>query len=532
MCEARLRGFEQRLRVAGEQGFKIGRGKGEWQTLVEMGEVGVCVDTVGSVSLSDAVQLGACAGSALGIDEEPCPSSHRKRSDVVFDPVVVRGDIAALEEPSQLWPLPHRVRERLAEGALGRCTRKESVNPCLESRHHRRRARLTDSQRLLGSPDTADSLPRFALLLDLSLDVEDLAEELLHCHAGELLSGRRLGNLRRAVKIPATMGQTPTQDELVEGWVLGHVVVELEAIADELASVGAFGTDENPFDRLHVASRRVVVEHDVPPGRTRGSHDHVVIGGCGLLALEHVDWGLIAVQAGLGERRLMHQSNQRREPLATDGVDPQCHSARPEVYSEALKLLALAGQRQAIDELGGRDVRQERVACHALGQDVRRERRDHHPHSRHAPGVKLTPVADARELLKSTSLIITATPSSEPVSPDEPQLLHGKHFIGIGSFRPDMQELPDSVYRLAGELAIDAESARHEVGHVIAPIERGVLKPSDVFFIGELVSGRRSVNVHHTTAYKPAGMALYDLVAAVVAYEAAKRLSKGHEFEI
>ena len=152
--------------------------------------------------------------------------------------------------------------------------------------------------------------------------------------------------------------------------------------------------------------------------------------------------------------------------------------------------------------------------------------------SHHLPGVELTSCADARELLARTGLIIAATRSAEPVLPDEPALLDGKHFISIGSFRPTMQELPDSVYRLAGELAIDSECARHEVGDVVGPVERGVLKETDVFFIGQLVTGRHSVDVNCTTAYKSAGMALYDLAAAEVAYEAAKRLRIGREIEI
>lgn len=150
----------------------------------------------------------------------------------------------------------------------------------------------------------------------------------------------------------------------------------------------------------------------------------------------------------------------------------------------------------------------------------------------HAPGVKLTRCREIRELIARTSLVITATTSPEPVLPDDPVLLEGKHFISIGSFRPTMQELPDSVYRLAGELAIDSESARHEAGDVIRPIERGVLKATNVFFIGQLVTGRRSVDVTRTTVYKSVGMALYDIFAAQVFYNAAKLRGVGREIDI
>ena len=72
-------------------------------------------------------------------------------------------------------------------------------------------------------------------------------------------------------------------------------------------------------------------------------------------------------------------------------------------------------------------------------------------------GVKCVRCADARELVERTRLIITATTAVSPVLPDDAELLQGRHFIGIGSYKPNQQELPTSVlsrcrssgYRLA-----------------------------------------------------------------------------------
>jgi ornithine cyclodeaminase/alanine dehydrogenase-like protein (mu-crystallin family) len=36
-----------------------------------------------------------------------------------------------------------------------------------------------------------------------------------------------------------------------------------------------------------------------------------------------------------------------------------------------------------------------------------------------------------------------------------PDLLRGRHFVGIGSFRPAMQELPDPVFKSAGMALLD-----------------------------------------------------------------------------
>jgi ornithine cyclodeaminase len=92
-----------------------------------------------------------------------------------------------------------------------------------------------------------------------------------------------------------------------------------------------------------------------------------------------------------------------------------------------------------------------------------------------------------------------------------------------------MQELPDSVYRLAGQLAVDSEHALHEVGDVINPVQAGLLRKADVFSIGECVMGTRVVDASRTTAYKTVGAAMYDLFVAEVFYHAAKARGVGLE---
>jgi ornithine cyclodeaminase len=149
--------------------------------------------------------------------------------------------------------------------------------------------------------------------------------------------------------------------------------------------------------------------------------------------------------------------------------------------------------------------------------------------ARHAAGVRVVRCADVRELLRRTGIVIAATTSSEPVLPDEPALLAGKHFISVGSYRTSMQELPDSVYRLAGELAVDSEAARHEVGDVVNALDRKLVASDQVYLIGELVMGRRAVRADHTTAYKSVGSALYDLFVAEAMVEAAGRSGAGVE---
>jgi ornithine cyclodeaminase len=145
------------------------------------------------------------------------------------------------------------------------------------------------------------------------------------------------------------------------------------------------------------------------------------------------------------------------------------------------------------------------------------------------PKLRITLCRDAHELLERTELVIAATTSDTPVLPDEPRVLEGKHFIGIGSYRPTMQELPDAVYRLAGHIVIDADAARAEVGDVMGPLEKGIVDARDVFTIGALVSGQRTIDLTRTTAYKSVGMALYDLFVARALYTEALARKVGRQ---
>lgn len=134
-------------------------------------------------------------------------------------------------------------------------------------------------------------------------------------------------------------------------------------------------------------------------------------------------------------------------------------------------------------------------------------------------GVTCVRCVDARELVERTRLIITATTASSPVLPDEPDLLQCRHFISVGSFKPSQQELPTSVCRLAGHLAIDSTAALQEVGDVLRPLQSGVLRRENIFHIAEVVTGQRTIDVDRATAFKSVGSALYDLYVAAAFYE-------------
>jgi ornithine cyclodeaminase/alanine dehydrogenase-like protein (mu-crystallin family) len=152
--------------------------------------------------------------------------------------------------------------------------------------------------------------------------------------------------------------------------------------------------------------------------------------------------------------------------------------------------------------------------------------------TRHVPDAHVTRCMTVHELLERTDLVVTATTATEPVLPNESKLLENKHFISVGSYKPTMQELPDAVYRLARHLAVDSPQASDEVGDIINPLQRGILKQTDVFLIGECVTGKRIVDTARTTVYKSVGAAMYDLFVAQALYAAAKTRDLGCEVSL
>lgn len=149
--------------------------------------------------------------------------------------------------------------------------------------------------------------------------------------------------------------------------------------------------------------------------------------------------------------------------------------------------------------------------------------------ARHVPHVSLRSCSNVADLLNRTSVVIAATTSTEPVLPDDPALLRGKHFISVGSFKSTMQELPTSVYRLAGRVIVDSHTVHEEAGDIINSLKGGVIGVSDVSHLADLLSGQCAIDIDDTTAFKSVGMALYDLCAAQALFKEALRTGVGSE---
>jgi len=143
--------------------------------------------------------------------------------------------------------------------------------------------------------------------------------------------------------------------------------------------------------------------------------------------------------------------------------------------------------------------------------------------------IKVHHAARVEDLLEQTQVVITATTSLKPVLPDVEELLAGKHFVGIGSYKPEVREFPRALFSLIESVFIDTDHALEESGDIIVPLRSGWLKRDQVSTLGRfLVDGKeRDRAKEETTFFKSVGMALFDVCASKLIYENAMQKGLG-----
>jgi ornithine cyclodeaminase/alanine dehydrogenase-like protein (mu-crystallin family) len=148
------------------------------------------------------------------------------------------------------------------------------------------------------------------------------------------------------------------------------------------------------------------------------------------------------------------------------------------------------------------------------------------------PRIEICPVERIEDMLSQTDLIIAATPSETPVIPDDEEMIKGKKFVGIGSFKPQMREFPESLFRNIQSLFIDTDHALTETGDLIDPLNNGWISQEQIIPAGKLVLGEATVDQNKTYLFKSVGMALFDLVVSDYIFQKAREEGIGTEVEI
>jgi ornithine cyclodeaminase len=129
------------------------------------------------------------------------------------------------------------------------------------------------------------------------------------------------------------------------------------------------------------------------------------------------------------------------------------------------------------------------------------------------PEVNFHAESTTRAVVEKSEVIITATSSMSSVLPEDETLYLGKKFIAIGSYQPNMRELPDSLMKTADEIYVDIGYATEESGDLHLPLTNNIINSSKIFDIADLIHGnKRITSDNQTIVYKSVGMALFDVI--------------------
>jgi len=146
-------------------------------------------------------------------------------------------------------------------------------------------------------------------------------------------------------------------------------------------------------------------------------------------------------------------------------------------------------------------------------------------------GLPVQRAASPAEALADAAVVCTATTSSRPVFQDR-ELAPGAHINAVGSYKPDVAEIPAETVSRARVVVDHRASAIEEAGDLLVPLRRGLIRKADLETeLGEVLArrapGRRSAE--EITLFKSVGVAAQDLFAAARALANARTLGLGIE---
>ena len=139
--------------------------------------------------------------------------------------------------------------------------------------------------------------------------------------------------------------------------------------------------------------------------------------------------------------------------------------------------------------------------------------------------VKIFAAESSDAAIDNADIITTVTTSKKPVF-DANKVKKNVHINGVGSYTPEMQEIPGDILVKANKIFVDTrDGAINESGDLINPIKDGLIKKEKINGeLGEVINGviKGRENDDEMTFFKTTGSAVLDLVAAQKIYEMAK----------
>jgi len=148
----------------------------------------------------------------------------------------------------------------------------------------------------------------------------------------------------------------------------------------------------------------------------------------------------------------------------------------------------------------------------------------------HAPIPADLRVADnPSQALKHADIVCTATSSHTPVFAAG-DLKSDAHINAVGSYTPEMQEVPAAMLPDALIVVDDRKSAMQEAGDLLIPIAQGLIQEDHIHAeLGEILLGHKPgrSRSEQLTIFKSVGIAAQDAVAGKLALDNAQTMDLG-----
>ncbi len=140
----------------------------------------------------------------------------------------------------------------------------------------------------------------------------------------------------------------------------------------------------------------------------------------------------------------------------------------------------------------------------------------------------------SKEAVEQADIITAATTAYRPVFNAE-DLKEGVHINGVGSYTPEMQEIPPEAIQKALVIVDSRSDSIAETGDLIQGIADGYFTEDHIHAeIGEIISGEKTGRENETqlTYFKSVGVAVQDAMAGQLALENALKYGLGQTVEL
>ena len=114
--------------------------------------------------------------------------------------------------------------------------------------------------------------------------------------------------------------------------------------------------------------------------------------------------------------------------------------------------------------------------------------------------------------------------------PTDKSFQMAQSLIAIGSWQPEMREIPEAIWQATQEVFLELPFACQESGDLSQPLASGALKPEGLRYFGDYLLAKGAGSppaLPHTRYFKSVGMAVFDAIAARNVYLAAREKGLG-----